>query len=81
MCPIARAGLSSSSVTVDPALPRLRACPVAIDDPGDVLDYLAEASDVAWIRRGDGLVGLGVAARVDVASLDDGAEWLSLIHI
>ena len=75
MCPIARAGLSSSSVTVDPALPRLRACTVAIDDPGDLLDYLAEASDVAWIRRGDGLVGLGVAARVAVASLDDGAEW------
>src|SRR5699024_10933163 len=41
-----------------------------IADPGDLLDLLPgpDAADtVSWVRRGDGLVGWGVAARVDTA--------------
>lgn len=55
--------------------PALRARTVEIEDPGDLLTHLAEASDVAWVRRGEGLVGLGVALRAEVASIDEGADW------
>jgi len=48
---------------------------VPIDDPGDLLGYLSGASDVAWVRRGDGLVGLGIAASVEVDGIDAGADW------
>lgn len=58
---------------------RLRARTVAIDDPGDLLDYLSEASDVAWIRRGDGMVGLGVAESAEVADVETGAAWWAAI--
>lgn len=53
----------------------IRACTVAIDDPGPLLDRLADSSDVAWLRRGDGMVGLGVAASASVGSIDEGAAW------
>nr|NLI50533.1 isochorismate synthase [Propionibacterium sp.] len=67
--------LCSSLVTLPELPPALRARTVAIRDPGDLLGYLAEASDVAWVRRGDGFVGLGVALRAEVPSLDAGADW------
>lgn len=67
--------LSSVAVTIVSEPPRLRAHTVAIEDPGDLLGYLAEASDVAWVRRGDGMVGLGVAASAEVADPDAGAAW------
>lgn len=59
------------------AVAPLRACTIAIDDPGPLLDRLCDASDVAWIRRGEGMVGLGVLASVDVDSIDEGARWWS----
>ncbi|TNC19031.1 isochorismate synthase [Georgenia sp. 311] len=51
-----------------PAPTPLLARTVPIADPGDLLDLLPRpdaAATVSWVRRGDGLVGWGVAARVD----------------
>ncbi|MEE6282579.1 isochorismate synthase [Georgenia sp. MJ170] len=55
---------------------------VPIDDPGDLLDLLPDAdptTTTSWVRRGDGLVGWGVAARIDTAGasrmIDADAWW------
>ncbi|HET7326739.1 MAG TPA: isochorismate synthase [Nocardioidaceae bacterium] len=37
---------------------------VAITDPGPLVRLLPQAGPVAWVRRGDGLVGWGEAARI-----------------
>jgi len=39
-----------------------------IPDPGDLLARLAADRPVAWVRRGDGLVGWGEAARLEVGA-------------
>ena len=70
-----RLAVSSSFVTSGQTPPPLHARTVQIDDPGDLLARLAGASDVAWIRRGDGMVGLGVAARAEVDSIEVGDRW------
>ncbi|KQX66329.1 isochorismate synthase MenF [Angustibacter sp. Root456] len=36
---------------------------VALDDPGPLLDLLPDEPCVSWVRRGEGLVGWGEAAR------------------
>lgn len=41
---------------------------VAIDDPGDLLAVVPDDAPVAWVRHGDGIVGWGEAARVDVGT-------------
>ena len=73
-----RLAVSSSFVTSGQTPPPLHARTVQIDDPGDLLARLAGASDVAWIRRGDGMVGLGVAAGAEVDSIEVG-EVLEVI--
>ncbi|HLV03975.1 isochorismate synthase [uncultured Georgenia sp.] len=58
----------STAPAGEPARSPLLARTVPIPDPGDLLDLLPRpdaASTVSWVRRGDGLVGWGVAARVD----------------
>ncbi len=52
-----------------------RARTVAIDDPGPLARYLSAPSDVAWLRRGDGVVGLGVAASCEPDGIEGGAAW------
>jgi menaquinone-specific isochorismate synthase len=37
-----------------------------VDDPLDLLPYIAEPDGVAWVRHGEGLVGWGEAARFDI---------------
>ncbi len=37
---------------------------VAIDDPGDLVDLLPREESLAWVRRGDGIVGWGEALRI-----------------
>jgi menaquinone-specific isochorismate synthase len=53
---------------------------VAIPDPGDLLARLPGQAALAWIRRGDGLVGWGESARVTIPSGEDrftaGEKWL-----
>jgi menaquinone-specific isochorismate synthase len=51
---------------------------VAVDDPGPLLALLPADDPVAWLRRGDGLVGWGVAASVRTAGSERFAqarEW------
>ena len=43
-----------------------------------LMDHLPDGGALAWVRRGDGLVGWGVAARLDVAGrnrFDDALAW------
>ncbi len=62
-------------VTQLPTGPAWRARTVAIADPGRLEDYLTDEASIAWLRRGDGMVGLGIAERVDVACIADADEW------
>jgi len=43
---------------------------VAIDDPGTLLDLLPADAPLAWVRRGDGLVGWGEVLRFEVTGPD-----------
>ena len=51
-----------------------------VDDPGDLIARLPYPAALAWIRRGEGLVGWGVAARVILPAGEDrftaGEKWL-----
>jgi menaquinone-specific isochorismate synthase len=47
------------------APPRVRTMP--IEDPGPLLDRLPDSGGTAWVRGGDGLVGWGVAATLEVS--------------
>ncbi|WP_324649517.1 isochorismate synthase [Georgenia sp. H159] len=72
----------STAPAGDPARAPLLARTVPIADPGDLLDLLPApdaATTASWVRRGDGLVGWGVAARVDTLGrtrmIDADAWW------
>ncbi|MGC3953601.1 MAG: isochorismate synthase [Propionicimonas sp.] len=52
-----------------PPQPSWRAHTIAIDDPGPLEAFLPAAPSLAWLRRGDGMIGLGEAARLE------GADW------
>lgn len=71
MTRIVRAGASA-------ALPLL-ARTVEIDDPGPLLALLPDTDQVAWIHRGDGLVGWGRAAEYTFTGtnrfLDAAMQW------
>jgi menaquinone-specific isochorismate synthase len=50
----------------------------AISDPGPLLSLLPGTDALAWVRRGHGLVGWGVAARVDTKGpgrFADAEDW------
>jgi menaquinone-specific isochorismate synthase len=51
-----------------------------VPDPGDLIGRLPEPGTLAWIRRGDGLVGWGTAAKIILPAGDDrfatGEKWL-----
>ena len=52
---------------------------VAVDDPGDLIAALP-GQGVSWVRRGDGMVAWGEAARFDVAGparFADSSAWWS----
>ncbi|WP_148574021.1 isochorismate synthase [Nocardioides caldifontis] len=51
---------------------------VPVEDPGDLLALLPEDELVAWVRRGDGVVGWGVAAQVRTSGATrfaDAHDW------
>ena len=57
---------------------RLAVRTVEIADPGSLLDLLPDASPFAWLRRGEGLVGWGVAAERRTTGADrflQAADW------
>ncbi len=47
---------------------------VAVDDPGALLDLLPADAPLAWVRRGDGLVGWGETLRLPVSGPDRFAD-------
>lgn len=55
-----------------------------IDDPGPLEQYLSDDGGLAWIRRGEGMVGRGVAASYRPSSPADADAWwratLATIH-
>ena len=59
---------------------RLVARTVPIDDPGDLIARLPHPAALAWVRHGEGIVGWGEAARVDLPGgpdrFDVAARWL-----
>lgn len=64
-----------ATVTQHPAGPAWRARTVAIPDPGPLEAFLDDPRAIAWLRHGDGMVGLGVAERVELDRIDDGHRW------
>lgn len=48
---------------------------VPVSDPGDLVARLPQSPPFAWIRHGEGLVGWGEAARLDVPPGADGFAW------
>ena len=46
--------------------PRAPSRPSAVDDAGALLDLLPAEGALSWVRRGEGLVGWGEAARLEV---------------
>jgi menaquinone-specific isochorismate synthase len=57
---------------------------VPLDDPGPLLGLLPPGDSVAWLRRGEGLVGWGVAAAVRTSGPDRFTRardwWISQAH-
>jgi menaquinone-specific isochorismate synthase len=57
---------------------------VPLDDPGPLLDLLPPGDTVTWLRRGEGLVGWGVAAEIRTSGPDRFTEardwWISHAH-
>lgn len=52
----------------------LRARTVALDDAGDLLQLFSHGG-TAWIRNGDGMVGIGQVARVDGVDFAEAEAW------
>ena len=50
---------------------------VAIDDPGPLEELLADHPSLAWLRRGDGMVGLGRYAITEVTGPAEADAWWS----
>ncbi len=57
---------------------------VPLDDPGPLLDLLPPGDTVTWLRRGEGLVGWGVAAEIRTSGRDRFTAardwWISHAH-
>jgi menaquinone-specific isochorismate synthase len=51
----------------DVPIPRLRVVTEALPEPVDLLDMLPPGSVFSWVRRDDGLVAWGEAARVEIS--------------
>jgi menaquinone-specific isochorismate synthase len=65
-------------VTTAPALALLTATTVGVEDPGPLLALLPEHGALAWVGDGEGLVGWGETARLEVSGPDRFAlaqEW------
>ncbi|RNL81944.1 isochorismate synthase [Halostreptopolyspora alba] len=72
-------------MTVASEAPRLIVRTVALRDHHELLGHLPETAPLAWLHNGDGLVGWGEAARLDLPAenepngqrFDTAARWMS----
>ncbi|MGO4956262.1 isochorismate synthase [Luteococcus sp. Sow4_B9] len=60
---------------LNPGSERLRARTVAIEDPGNLERFLPEGASSAFLRRGDGVVGIGEVARFTTDSPEAADVW------
>jgi len=60
-----------------PPGPQWRARTIAIGDPGRLADYLPGSGGHAWLRRGDGMIGIGEVARFEGGTITDADDWWS----
>jgi len=58
-----------------PPEPVWRAQTIAVDDPGPLEAYLPARAAVAWLRRGDGMIGIGEVARLSGGSPAEADVW------
>jgi menaquinone-specific isochorismate synthase len=69
--------VTAAALTSPPAAARTVTTTV-VDDPADLLDLLPDAGALSWVRHGEGLVGWGESARLEVsgpAALAEAAAW------
>jgi len=70
-------------VLTAPTVDLLQVRTVAVSDPGPLLDLLPEHGALAWVSAGEGLVGWGAAARVELEGPDRFAAaqrwWSALV--
>ena len=69
--------VTAAALTSSDAIARL-VTTVRSDDAGALLDRLPAQGALSWVRRGEGLVGRGEAARLEVTgphALTEAAEW------
>jgi len=59
----------------DPAPPPLRVRTVEIADPGPLPALLPTDGALAWVRRGEGMIGWGEVVRHKPTSVADAEEW------
>ncbi|MEO6941586.1 MAG: isochorismate synthase [Terrimesophilobacter sp.] len=66
-------------------IPALTVSTVAIDDPASLLGFLSPLQQLLWLRRGEGMVGFGAAARLEFSGqlrLQDAAQaWRDLARL
>jgi menaquinone-specific isochorismate synthase len=62
--------MTTAITTTSPAALPLVARTVPLPDPGPLLDLLPARAALAWVRRGEGLVGWGEAMRVSTSGPD-----------
>ena len=60
----------TTAVATEPTPSPLVVRTTLVDDPGDLVALLPADAPLAWVRRGEGLVGWGETARLEVAGAD-----------
>ena len=72
------AGTVTAAALTSPAAAARTVTTVRSDDAGALLDLLPAEGALSWVRRGEGLVGRGEAARLEVTgphALAEAADW------
>lgn len=66
----------SHALVPDLAVTRLRSATVSVADAGDLREFLPDSGPrAAWLRRGDGMVAIGEAMRVEVEDAAEAERW------
>jgi len=68
----------TAAALTSPAAAARTVTTVRSDDAGALLDRLPSSGALSWVRRGDGLVGRGEAARLEVSgphALEEAGQW------
>jgi menaquinone-specific isochorismate synthase len=68
----------TAAALTSPAAAARTVTTVRTEGPGELLDRLPAEGALSWVRHGEGLVGWGEAARLEVSgplALDEAADW------